>query len=87
MWCVMKPSLSPQTLQTALVIVGGMLVAFGETPIAALIPPAWLPLAQVFQHGLALFGAVLVGKEGFQRRTDFAPHELPLGLRKTDPPQ
>lgn len=84
-WRSMKPAVSQEALQTALVIIGSMLTGLSLVPLDGLVAAQWLPIAQVIQHSIGIAAALLTGKEAFPRRTDFTPRDLPHLTRKSVP--
>lgn len=68
----MKPAMSDKALQTAIVLVGAMIVGVAEAEgVEQLIPQPWL-------HILQLLAAVVGGSQLLKRRGDYAPSEVTL---------
>lgn len=68
----MKPVMSDKALQTALVLVGAILVGLAEAPgIDQILPQPWLHIVQ-------LLAAALGGSQLIRRRTDYAASEVTL---------
>lgn len=75
----MKPSMDRKTLQTALVLIGAILVGVAEAPgVELLVSPTTL-------HWLQLFGAVLGSSQLFKRLADYGPDEVTLVERVSKP--
>lgn len=77
----MKPSMSDKALQTAIILIGAMVVGVAEAPgIEQIIPQPWLHLVQ-------LLAAAAGGSQLLKRRGDYAPSEVTLvdGERASKP--